>query len=335
MWYKDLTIGDIKLQGNVILAPMSGVTDQPFRRRVKKWGASLVVSEMIASHAMILHTRASMQKAQAGFDEQPAAVQLAGCDPDIMAEAARLNEEMGATIIDINMGCPVKKVVNGMAGSALMKDLEHARRIIEATVRAVKIPVTLKMRTGWNDQNRNAPELAKIAQDVGVKLITVHGRTRTQLYNGRADWGFIRRVKEAVSIPVIGNGDVRTYEDVDCLFAESGADGIMIGRGCYGKPWLLHHVLHYGRTGMRLDPPSLADQLAEILIHINEIYSHYGSYQGMLIARKHIGWYCKGLQNSAEFRGRINSEENPAMITPLLCAFFRDAGVESPYEKVG
>ncbi len=325
MWYKDLTIGDIKLQGNVILAPLSGVTDQPFRRRVKKWGASLVVSEMIASHAMILNTRASIQKAQAGLDEQPAAVQLAGCDPDIMAQAARLNEEMGAAIIDINMGCPVKKVVNGMAGSALMKDLDHARRILEATVKSVKIPVTLKMRTGWNELNRNAPELAKIAEDVGIQMITVHGRTRTQLYNGKSDWRFIRQVKEAVSIPVIGNGDVKSFDDVDALFNESGADGIMIGRGCYGKPWLIHHVLHYGRTGEKLPEPSLDDQLAEILVHLDEINAHYGDYQGMLIARKHIGWYCKGLKNSAEFRGKINCEEDPLKIKPMVEQFFMDA----------
>lgn len=329
MWYKDLCIGDVQLQGNVILAPMSGVTDQPFRRRVKKWGASLVVSEMIASHAMILHTRASIKKAQAGLDEQPASVQLAGCDPEIMAEAARLNEEMGAAIIDINMGCPVKKVVNGMAGSALMKDLDHAKRIIEATVNAVKVPVTLKMRTGWNELNRNAPELAKIAEDAGVKMITVHGRTRTQLYNGHADWKFIRQVKDAVSVPVIGNGDVRTYDDVDRLFEESGADGIMIGRGCYGKPWLPHHVMHYGRTGERLPDPTLEQQLAEILIHLDEVFDHYGAYQGMLIARKHIGWYCKGLQKSAEFRAQINCEEDPSRIKPMVKDFFKAAGADS------
>ena len=319
---KPISIGPITIAEPVILAPMTGVTDVPFRKIVKRHGCGLTVSEMIASEAMIRETRQSIQKATWDPSEEPVSLQLAGCEPERMAEAAKLNEQRGAAIIDINMGCPVKKVVNGYAGSSLMRDLPLAARLIEATVKAVDVPVTLKMRMGWDHASLNAPELARIAEDLGIHLITVHGRTRCQMYRGSADWSYIANVKAATKLPVIVNGDINSIEDAHAALDQSNADGVMIGRGAYGKPWLLGQVIDDLMHSRATPDPDLQVQLDTILEQYEDMLELYGARVGVACARKHLGWYTKGLHGSAEFRHGVNQQDDPETVKQLLRDFY-------------
>ncbi|MDE0333550.1 MAG: tRNA dihydrouridine synthase DusB [Defluviicoccus sp.] len=320
--FAPIEIGPVEIADPVFLAPMSGVSDLPFRRLVKSWGAGMVFSEMIASDAMVRQAKGSLKIATDCAEEFPMAVQLVGHEPEVMAEAARIAADRGAAVVDINMGCPVKKVVRKMCGSALMRDEIHAARILRAVVAAVDLPVTLKMRTGWDDDNLNAPTLAAIAEDCGIRMITVHGRTRTQLYTGNADWRFVSRVKASVSIPVIVNGDIVTLEDAWTALTASNADGVMIGRGACGRPWFPRQAIAWLRSGTRLPDPVPARRAGVVLDHFDAMIEHYGSVTGVRMARKHLAWYSRSLPGGAAFRGTVNSISEPNEVRSEIAAFF-------------
>jgi tRNA-dihydrouridine synthase B len=322
-----LKIGEIPLRNPAVLAPMSGVSDLPFRRLAHALGAGLVVSEMIASEELIKARPDCLRKA-AGGELSPFVIQLAGREARWMAEGARIAERMGANVIDINMGCPAKEVTGKLSGSALMRDLDHATSLIEAVIAAVGIPVTLKMRLGWDDKTRNAPELARRAEAAGIQLITVHGRTRCQFFTGKADWSAVAPVRAAVSIPVLVNGDIRTVQDAQAAMAASGASGVMVGRGAYGAPWLPGRIAQTLATGVDPGPPARAQQCQIACGHIEAMLSHYGRTLGLKNARKHIGWYLESsgreTANLKAWRRALCTDEDAGRVIANLRAFYDD-----------
>ncbi len=312
---KRMQIGPHKLANALFVAPMAGVTDRPFRQLCKKLGAGYAVSEMIASNALLWNSEKTQRRANHVGEFKPIAVQIAGADPSMMAAAAKLNVDRGAQMIDINMGCPAKKVCNVAAGSALLKDQPLVQQIVKSVVNAVGIgpdavPVTLKIRTGWDRENKNALIIAKIAEDAGISMLTIHGRTRADLYHGEAEYDTIRAVKESIDIPVVANGDITSPEKAQWVLEYTGVDALMIGRAAQGRPWIFREINHFLRTGEKLPNPQIAEIQAIMNEHLEDHYSFYGEYTGLRTARKHIGWYCKGLRNSHAFRHLMNTADD-------------------------
>ena len=319
-----MQIGNHILKNNLVVAPMAGVTDRPFRQLCKKLGAGLAVSEMVTSNSLLYGSEKTRRRANHEGEVDPISVQIAGADPQMMAEAARYNVDNGAQIIDINMGCPAKKICNVMAGSALLKDEPLVLQVLRAVVGAVNVPVTLKIRTGWDKNNRNAITIAKIAEDMGIQALAMHGRTRACLYMGDAEYETIAMVKQAIRIPLIANGDITTPEKAKYVLDYTGADAVMIGRAAQGRPWIFREIEHFLQTGTHLLPPTVEEIHSVMLEHINDLYSFYGDVAGMRVARKHISWYTKGLAGSASFRHNMNTLDTIDLQQAAINDFFAE-----------
>ena len=319
---KAFSIGPYTLPNNLFLAPMAGVTDRPFRQLCRKLGAGMAVSEMITANKALWASKKSLLRANHEGEPEPRSVQIAGADPQMMAEAARHNVAEGAHIIDINMGCPAKKVCNVMAGSALLQHEKLVGDILEAVVQAVDVPVTLKIRTGWDRDNRNGIRIARIAEDAGIQALAEHGRTRADAYKGDAEYDTIAEIKSRIGIPVIANGDIETPQKALMVLQKTGADGLMIGRAAQGNPWIFQQILHFLQTGDNLPEPSVTEVQQILISHLNTLYDFYGEYSGVRMARKHIAWYSKGLRNGNAFRQQMNTLEKAEQQLAFTDAFF-------------
>ncbi len=322
-----MRIGSYSLRNNLFLAPMAGVTDRPFRVLCRRLGAGMAVSEMVASNSLLYGSAKTRRRADHAGEDEPRSVQIVGSDPAMMAEAARINVVHGAQIIDINMGCPAKKICNVYAGSALLQNEQLVADILNAVVKSVNVPVTLKIRTGWNRENRNGVAIARLAEDCGIQALAVHGRTRADLYTGDAEYDTLRAIKAAVKIPVVANGDITTPEKAKHVLDHTGADGVMIGRAAQGNPWIFRQITHYLATGAKLAPPSVIEVRDTLLEHLENLYAFYGEHTGVRVARKHISWYSKGLVGGAAFRHGVNRVETVAEQLALTREFF-DAQID-------
>ena len=323
-----MRIGPYKLKNNLFLAPMAGVTDRPFRRLCRKLGAGMAASEMVSSNSLLWGSKKTLRRADHAGEEDPCAVQIVGSDPAMMAQAARYNVDNGAQIIDINMGCPAKKICNVYAGSALMQNEKLVAEILEAVVKSVDVPVTLKIRTGWDRANRNGPSIARVAEDCGIQALAVHGRTRADAFQGDAEYDTISAIKAAVKIPVVANGDISTPEKAALVLTCTGADGLMIGRAAQGNPWIFREIAHYLASGDKLAPPPVTEVRDTLLDHLESLYAFYGEYSGVRMARKHISWYSKGLRDGAAFRHRINQVETCVAQRAMVRDFFDRQALE-------
>lgn len=325
-------IGPYKLKNNLFVAPMAGVTDRPFRQLCRQMGAGMAVSEMVSSNSLLQGSKKTLRRADHSGEDEPRSVQIVGADPDMMAQAAQYNVDQGAQIVDINMGCPAKKICKVAAGSALLKDEPLVINILKSVVNSVNVPVTLKIRTGWDTENRNGVAIARIAEDLGIQALAVHGRTRACAYRGDAEYDTIAAIKAAVSIPVIANGDITTPEKAKQVLDYTGADGVMIGRAAQGRPWIFREIQHYLVTGTHLEEPSLTEIRTTLLDHISNLYEFYGEYAGVRIARKHISWYSKGCRNGAMFRQKVNHVDTAKQQYDTVREFF-DQQIELENEK--